>query len=228
MQICLITPYPNPEDRHARNTGVGSYSSYLVDALEQTGNEINIYAQRDIVGRDYTQGHISVFRVWSKTFGGLYTLLRKIWKDKNRVTHIQHELNMFGQEVLLPFTPLIPLIARLSGSRVITTFHGGTGIACIDRDFVIENGKKLSPWIIRLAFRYIFGLFSLFSHQIIVHEEFQKRELVEEHHISPEKIVVIPHGVPDVVEYIENARSRLSLPEDKKIFLFMGFAAKYK
>lgn len=135
---------------------------------------------------------------------------------------------MFGQEILLPFTPLIPLIARLSGARIVTTFHGGTGIACIDRIFVEENGKKIPPWIIRLAFRYIFGLFSLFSHEIIVHEEFQKRELVEEHGIDGKKISVIPHGVPDAPEILIDARKRLNLPIDKKIFLFMGFAARYK
>ncbi len=228
MNICLITPYPNLEDRHAKNTGVGSYSTYLVESLENQGNTLKIYAQIDAIGRDYTTGNISVERLWKKTFRGLSSLLRKIWKDKNKIVHIQHELNMFGQEALLPFTPLIPLVARLSGARVITTFHGGTGLACIDREFVTENGKKLPPWIIRLAFRYIFGLFALASHEIIVHEGFQRDELIDEHHISPTKITVVPHGVPESPEIIEDARSKLSLPEDKKVFLYMGFAARYK
>jgi glycosyltransferase involved in cell wall biosynthesis len=228
MNICLITPYPNPEDRHAKNTGVGSYSTYLAESLENQGNTLKIYAQIDAIGRDYTTGNISVERVWKKTFGGLWSLLWKIWKDKNKIVHIQHELNMFGQEALLPFTPLIPLVARLSGARVITTFHGGTGLACIDRDFVIENGKKLPPWIIRLAFRYIFGLFALASDHIIVHEEFQKRELIDEHHISPSKITVVPHGVPENPEIITDAREQLGLPTNKKILLYMGFAARYK
>lgn len=228
MNITIITPYPNPEDRHAKNTGVGSYSTYLAEALEKSGKKVKIYAQIDIAGRDYTNGHISVERVWKKTFWGLLSLLKKIWNDENKVIHIQHELNMFGQEALLPFTPLIPLVARLSGARVITTFHGGTGIKCIDREFVIENGKKLPPWIIRIAFRYIFWLFALFSHQIIVHEDFQKQELIDEHYIPEAKITVIPHGVPESPEIIENAREKLNIPINRKVFLYMGFAARYK
>jgi glycosyltransferase involved in cell wall biosynthesis len=227
MHICLITPYPNSWDRHAKNTGVGSYSTYLAESLVQSGNSVDIYAQDD--GSSwYSHGDITVSRVWSKRFVWLYRLLRRIWHDKNKIVHIQHELNMFGQEALLPFTPLIPLVARLSGARVVTTFHGGTGIACIDREFVIENGKKLPPWIIRLAFRYIFGLFALCSHEIIVHEEFQRDELIDEHHIAPTKITVIPHGVPEYPEIIADAKGKLGLPTNKKILLYMGFAARYK
>jgi glycosyltransferase involved in cell wall biosynthesis len=102
------------------------------------------------------------------------------------------------------------------------------GLREIDRVFVEENGKRLPPWIIKLVFRYIFGLFSLFSHRIIVHESFQKDQLIHEHFVSADKVVVIPHGVPENPIIQEKAREYFSLPGDQKIFLYMGFAARYK
>lgn len=69
MNITLITPYPNPDDRHAKNTGVGSYSAYLAEALEKSGHTLTILAQDDTTGTEYTTGNIRVLRVWKKTFG---------------------------------------------------------------------------------------------------------------------------------------------------------------
>jgi glycosyltransferase involved in cell wall biosynthesis len=134
---------------------------------------------------------------------------------------------MFGGELTLPFSPLMALVPKLFGVHVVTTFHGGMGLKEVDKVFVQENGKKLPPFIIRIAFRYIFTLFSLGSNKIIVHEEFQKGQLVEEHNISTEKISIIPHGIPENVEVLLGAKKKLGL-ENKKVFLYMGFAAKYK
>lgn len=102
------------------------------------------------------------------------------------------------------------------------------GLKEIDKVFIQENGKKLPPWVIKLAFRYIFGLFSLFSSKIIVHEEFQKKQLIEEHGVSEKKITVVPHGVPSKPLVREGAREYFHLPEGKRVFLYMGFAARYK
>lgn len=102
------------------------------------------------------------------------------------------------------------------------------GLQQIDKTFIKENGKDIPPFILKLVFRYIFWLFSFFSHKIIVHENFQKQELINDYHISEKKISIIPHGVPEVVEFIQKSREKLRLPKNKKIYLYMGYAAKYK
>jgi hypothetical protein len=82
--------------------------------------------------------------------------------------------------------------------------------------------------MVKFVFRYIFGLFSLFSHRIVVHEAFQQDQLIHEHSISIEKIHTVPHGVPENPIVHTDGYVHFSIPTDKKIFLYMGFAARYK
>lgn len=201
---------------------------YLVDALVKQGHTVDIWAQIDTKLTNEEYDGIRVFRVWEKSFRGLFHLLKKITKEKPKLVHIQHEVNIFGNEIILPFTPFIAWLIRLFSGKVVTTFHGGMWLKEIDRVFVQENWKKLPPWVIRLAFRYIFWLFSLFSSKIIVHEAFQKDQLLNEHFVRADKIYVIPHWVPEKPKIRAWGREYFGLPEWKKLFLSMGFAARYK
>jgi glycosyltransferase involved in cell wall biosynthesis len=231
QKIVLITPFPDKNNVHAKNTGVGSYSYYLAKSMSEY-SEITVWAQKSLELVNYsdnsgTTNSIYVERVWKKGFFGIFSIIQKCILERPKIIHIQHEINMFGNELTLPFTPLIAIIPRLLGTRVVTTFHGGMGIAEIDKEYVKENGKKLPPVLIQIAFRYIFSLFSLGSNKVIVHEQFQKEQLCKEHFVASNKIEVIAHGVPSNPEIVLNAKEKLSL-ENKKVLLFMGFAAKYK
>ncbi len=227
----MITPYPDQTEIHARGSGVGHYSDCLAKALSARNVQVEVWGHTEKNLKEYEMGNISVKRVWTRDIKGLFNILKKILKDKPNIIHIQHEFNMFGAELELPFTVLMPLIARAVGVKVVTTIHGGTGLKYVDKDFVKENGKSLPPFVIRLAFRYVFGLFSFFSNKIIVHENFQKNELVIEHKIRSEKITVMPIGVAQEKLSIDKTEARRFLDigdEYKKVFLYMGFAAKYK
>lgn len=129
---------------------------YLVNELARQGHTIDIYAHQDAVLEDEKIENISVHRVWKKSFGGLFSLLGHIIRNKPKLVHIQHEVNIFGNELILPFTPFIAGLVRLFGGNVVTTFHGGIGVREIDREFVEEFGKVIPPWLVRFAFRYIF------------------------------------------------------------------------
>ncbi len=230
-KIFLVTPYPNKDEIHLKGAGVAAYSFYLAKELSEN-IEVEVWAQK---GKDLIEyidqenkNKITVKRVWEKNIFGIWQIIKFAFKERPEIIHVQHEFNMFGGEITLPFSPLMVIVPRLLGIKVVTTFHGGIGLEQIDKTFVQENGKSLPPFIVKLAFRYIFGLFALFSNKIIVHEQFQKDELVNEHFVNKNKITVIPHGVPEKVEIVENAKSILNISEDKKVLLYMGFAAKYK
>jgi hypothetical protein len=177
-KIILITPYPNKDDIHGGTTGVGSYSKFLVDGLLEHVN-VDVWGQK---GKDLNEfkeelenkNTLSVKRVWGKDFSGIFSIIKKIWKERPEKIHIQQELSMFDSVFTFPFSILIFLIPRFLGVKVITTMHGGFSIKQVDKTFVKENGYNLPPFIIKIAFYFTFGIIAHTSNKIIVHEEWQK------------------------------------------------------
>lgn len=80
----------------------------------------------------------------------------------------------------------------------------------------------------------IYRLLHLLGDLTIAHSEFDRKRLIEELRLSPEKIAVIPHGeygffereapAPSRVE----ARRRLGLGPDDEVALFFGYIREYK
>ncbi len=234
QKLILITPYPNHDDVHGGTTGVGSYSKFLIDGLLQKIN-VEVWSQKGENLIEFEEilenkNELKVKRVWTKNLSGIFSIIKKIWQDRPEIIHIQQELSMFDSVISFPFSVLIFLILRILGTKVITTMHGGFSISQIDKNFVKENGYNLPPFIIKLAFYFSFGIIAHSSNKIIVHEEWQKEDLREEYKVSKNKIFVIPHGVPEIVEILDNQKIReeLKIEKNKKVYLYMGFAAKYK
>lgn len=230
MKIFFVTVFPNQNSIHAKDTGVGSYTYMLAEEMQkkQEINTIEIWAQKGKDLLDYTLQKITVKRVWDKNILGVFSLVKKIIFERPGVIHIQHEFNLFGGILAAVFSPLIVITARLCRSKVITTMHGGFSLGHIDKQFVVENGSSIPPVFIKLGFRIIFGIFAYCSHEIIVHESWQKDDLIQEYFVNRDKINVIPHGVVEYPHIADNAREVLSIPPAKKVFLFMGFASAYK
>jgi glycosyltransferase involved in cell wall biosynthesis len=227
QKIVLITPFPNPQDVHAKNTGVGSYSFLLVQELRKQ-MEVEVWAQKGESLQDFTESNLSVKRVWNKGVAGIFAIIKKLWVARPDIIHVQQELNIFGGTLAVVLSPTLFIIARILGVEVVTTMHGGFGLQNVDAVFVKENGYTLPPFVIKIAMFLIFGLIAHASNKIIVHEEWQKDELHKDYFVNKKKIFVIPHGVPDSVEIVPRAKEKLGIDNDKKVFLYMGFAARYK
>jgi glycosyltransferase involved in cell wall biosynthesis len=228
-KIILITPFPDHKNIHTNNTGVASYSYFLVSELKKNIN-VEVWAQKGNDLEDLEEENLSVKRVWSKDFSGIFSILKKVWKERPEMIHIQQELSMFDSVFTFPFSILIFILPRILGTKVITTMHGGFGIKQIDKTFVQENGYSLPPLIIKIAFYFTFGVIAHVSNKVIVHEDWQKEELRDDYKVSKNKIYVIPHGVPEDVEILDKSilKKEMSLEKYDKVFLYMGFAAKYK
>jgi len=74
-----------------------NYSAYLIDALQKKypkKTDILVYASRDKANLKVPLKSISL--VWSKNILYPLQILKQALKDKPKIVHLQHEINMFG------------------------------------------------------------------------------------------------------------------------------------
>jgi glycosyltransferase involved in cell wall biosynthesis len=236
--VTVISPFPNLLAAASGTTGLTWYTKSLVEKLVEQGQKVEVWAndesaetQSETTAQETMQSpNLQLIRNWHRGFFGVLRLVKEILKRRPRFIHIQQEFNMFGGATALVAVPLIPLAARIVGAKLITTMHGGFGKKDLTPEYVAENGIVAPVWVIKCIFNYVFGAFARLSHHVIVHEAWQKEQLIEEYGMRRASISVIPIGVPQNRETItqKEARKILNIPEAAKVYLFMGYAAKYK
>jgi glycosyltransferase involved in cell wall biosynthesis len=189
MRIVFVSTYPPIE------CGIGTYTSFLVEALERTPSELHIVSQYGAEGRH-------VYPSYDPNDDGI---ARKIFSVINRVTpdlvHIQHEFGLYGE---LDGIAVLELIYRIKSTTtpVIATFHTVQSEPEFRRDLIL-----------RTMCRELDG--------IIVHEEEHINILRSVFDTDPAKIFLIPHGAR-VMDPVPDARKKLGL-EDRKVILLTGY-----
>jgi glycosyltransferase involved in cell wall biosynthesis len=83
--------------------------------------------------------------------------------------------------------------------------------------------------------RMVWGGFYRRAHMVIAHSEFDRRRLVTELGVEPDRTAVIPHGEYGFFDSADGgspdhiaARSGLGLREDHRVALFFGYVREYK
>ncbi|MBK6346058.1 MAG: glycosyltransferase family 4 protein [Bacteroidales bacterium] len=164
-----------------------------------------------------------VFRVlprsspfYSKATNTLRFYSLQIWfliSKKARIVHFQWlDRFIYVDRIVLP------LIARLSGHRVVLTVHN------------INAGKrdKRDSFGNRMSLKILYRL----ANRLIVHTEKSKEELMAEFPIKESKIAVIKHGMNNRVTIsglsASQARKQLQINEQEKVVLFFGNIDYYK
>lgn len=115
-----------------------------------------------------------------------------------------------------PYLALQLLLLRARGRRIVWTVHN------------LQNHEKRNLWRDRL----ITLLIGHAANSVVVHGE-RARHAVQKHfRIGLHKIASIPHGnyigiYPNTISPVE-ARSRLRIPADSRVFLFLGNIRPYK
>jgi len=113
---------------------------------------------------------------------------------------------------------VLPLMARLSGHRVVLTVHNVNALKRDNRDTFYN----------RLTLKLLYRI----CNHLIVHTEKSKTELISDFKVVPEKISVIRHGMNNKVSRKglsqSQAREALNIPENKKVVLFFGNIDYYK
>ena len=116
--------------------------------------------------------------------------------------------------------PLFPIylvvlgIFRLRGKTIVITVHN-----------VVSHEK--SSW-----YTFVSDLLYRLGHHFIVHSHRNHDQLIQHHHLAPEKITIIPHGP---LEHFntgslspQTARQRLGLPVNTPLVLLFGAIRPYK
>ena len=189
MRIAIVSTYPPIE------CGVGTYTSFLVESMIKSPNEIHIISQYGAEGRH-------VYPSYSPNEDGI---ARKIFEAILKVTpdivHIQHEFGLYGE---LDGIAVLELIYRVksTGTPVIATFH--------TVDDKLEFRQEL---IVRTMCQELDG--------IIVHGQNHADILKNVFKTNQSKLFVIPHGARDI-NPIHNAKEKLNL-EGKKVVLMAGY-----
>lgn len=211
-----------------------NYTTYLIEALQKFYNnkvEVLVYTEKDNLNLDVPLSNINL--VWNRNWRYVFQVLSRAKKDKVDVIHLQHEINMYGGIITAVLFPLLVFLLRIFGFRPVVTAHAAIPIKLIDRRFLeVFNWpypKLLTP-VVRLIFPIVYFLIGLFAEKVIVHTQTIKKCLESDYHINGRKIIIIPHGVPDVVEEgkLVSGNSWRGRVIGKKIILYFGYLHKRK
>lgn len=229
MKVAMVSIYPPLGSRTSKRGGMGRYAKDLISALPGDC-EVLVLADRIGSSGEYAEGKVKVARCW--TPGPLYPfqLVRRLWREKVDVVHIQHEVFFFGSVASGAALPLLLVLLRAMGLKVVITAHNGiVPRGDLDRDFLEDNGIKGGSRLLMGGLRLIMSSIDRFSDAVIVHEDRMGRTLVEEYGFDPCKISVVHHGIEEGKEPLPGdlAKERLGVP-GKRTILFLGYIAGYK
>lgn len=146
----------------------------------------------------YGRSEYNIFNIWV-TYSYPFDLFKKAASDQVNLVHIQWELNAFGSFYASLLLPLLLLLLRISKIKCVTTIHSVIPRASFDMKlpgFMITKGAKI---FVESLFVLLYKLIVLISDAIIVHGESLKKLLCLDYKAKPEKIFVIPYGVPSEV-----------------------------
>ncbi len=209
-----------------------NYFRYLALALQDLGLDVRVYGDRN--PQNLEVGLKRVYLLWSPgdRFYPLH-ILRQAFRDRPDLIHLHHEVGMFGGPINASLFPLVPILLKLFGFRIVTTIHAVVKPAEIDRRFLETFAWPRKWWLVfpvRVYFFLLNWVISLFSDRVIVHAQILKKTLIESYHCPERKIAVVAHGVPEVVSYQLSAISDQLLRSlgDSKFLLYFGYLHRRK
>jgi len=227
-KIAIVSPYPPPGKKHTYGSGVVPYTKNLVDALQKLSSNIEIHIVADQINgvprTYYEDKNVIIHRAYDKNPLYIFQIFNELRKIRPDIVHIQHEYFLYGGIFSAVLFPVLPLLAKLVSNKVILTIHGVLPLTLLeDKEFKRENGIFGPTLILKLGLLLVTRLMSLFSDKIIVHESFLKENLTRDYKVNSNKIVIIPHGVEDVIPLPQEEAKRYLKLENTIILLYFGY-----
>jgi glycosyltransferase involved in cell wall biosynthesis len=226
MHICL---YPEQGAKHVSESGVASYTKNLLTNMPSGGNVRHFVTCAREKGKSarYIEDDIVVMRCFDKSIGFVWQIHKQLKKINPDVIHIQHELALFGG---LLTAYLLPILVFLWRRKMTITLHGVLSPGSVDKAFVKANNYSPLPvWMVKVGLKFLYKPLARWPRGVVVHEPYFKQILAREYGADGSKIAVIPHGVEAFTPLDKTeARKYLDIDPNKKVTLFMGYAAGYK
>ncbi len=229
MRVAVVSLYPNRAEKHIAASGVASYTKNLLKNVAlQPGDELFVVCNKTGEAPEtYTEDSFTIVRTFDRNYKFAWQIYRQVTKIRPDVVHIQHEVPLYGGLHTAIIFPWLVFLLRRFG--VVVTLHHVVSLQKIDVGFVRANKSSAPAWLIRAAFRYIFGTVARWARMLITHEDYFRDILVDEYNVPREKIAVIPHGVEDFKpQNKQAARQKLGIAKDRRVVVFMGYLAGYK
>jgi len=198
--VVYLSTYP------PRECGIATFTDDLTTALDKRFNpatKSRIVAINENPTSIYNYGPKTLHQITASNLEQYVALAEKINDDPNiKVVNIQHEFGIFGGEwgdYLMPFLQVVK-------KPVVTTFHS---VLAQPSDFL----KRLVRFIGEK------------SQAVVVMNQLSKNVLESQYSVSPHKIILIPHGIPETTfESSEKAKATLKLSERTVISTFGLFS----
>ena len=210
-----------------------NYSSYLIEALQKNSKQetmVLVYTSREKNNLKTNLENVKL--IWDKKFIYIFQICYQALKDKPKIVHIQHEINMFGGFSTALAFPLLPLLLKTMGLKVIVTIHAIVSLKEINEEFLEifwPSKKKFLIPLIKIFFNFLFKTTGFLSDEIIVHSQGLKNILIRDYHLNTKKVFVIPMGVPDKISRIEKASIKIQKHFDNNQFiLYYGYLHRRK
>ena len=180
-----------------------NYFRYLALALQKAGIDVRVYADRNPKNLGVGLEHVYLL---GSPGDRLYPfhILRQALRDHPDLIHLHHEVGMFGGPINASLFPLVPILLKLFGFKVVTTIHAVVKPAEIDLRFLETFAwpqKKILIIPVKTYFFFLNWAISIFSDRVVVHAQILKQTLIKSYHCPASKVLVVPHGVPDFVEH---------------------------
>ena len=207
-------------------SGRGGYTSRLytgfLTEIDNGSLDLTLYVRKN---EPYI-GNLKAEKVWS-SYLYPFQIFKKVTMDKPQVVHIQHEFNMFGSLYTILVSPILYLLLKLTGVKIVSTVHTVIRPWEVNQQYVTEMISEKSRFFalpIKVLTILIYQPLRL-SNSIIVHLPSQKEVLCKHYKIKENKIVVLPHGVDDP---IQNVNEKVAMKwqdrlNHRKIVLYFGF-----
>ena len=200
----------------------GHYSQYLTRGLNSIRDiELLVYADKQ-PNNLAILGCGKIKNVWSKSVLYIPEIIREVIRDRPQVVHVQHELNMYGGIVTAAVFPILLIMLRAIGVKLIVTVHASVYKKQIDQEFMSlfhKDSKLFSPFLLQFFFYYLFKSVSILSNKIIVHTHLAKDILVKDYGMKETKISVIPISIPQ--KNIQNSNKQ-------PYFFYFGYMVRRK
>lgn len=195
--------------------GICHYTYNLANALVKVGiKELIVISGKSYELEDLKRDFrlIKYFDIRRGHLSNISGLINIIVKERPSIIHIQSILSPRKDWVSL-------LLARLLGIPIIYTVH----------NIFPHEEEERNAIGLRTTLRIIYRNAEI----LIAHSEANKKELIKEFDINPERIKVIPHGnylflVPEKGINKEEARKKIGLNMSDKVLLTFGAIRKYK